>query len=50
MQNGIKKHIERRKKKEYLINEIKFTLKLGSAIIIPLIGAVAYWIEWGYAL
>lgn len=50
MQNGIKKRIERRQKKEYLINEIKYTIKLGLSIGVPTVAGIIYWIQWGYAL
>lgn len=50
MKNGIKTHIERRQKKEYLIEEIKFTGKLLITIIPPIVGAFVYWINYGYAL
>lgn len=50
MKNGIKKHIEKRQKKEYILSEIKFTLQLGAVIFTPIIGAFIYWIKWDYVL
>ena len=48
MKDGIKKHIERRQKKEYLIEEIKFTLGLFFTVGGGISAMILHWIQFGY--
>ena len=48
MKDGIKKHIERKQKKEYLIEEIKFTLGLFFTVGGGITAMILHWIQFGY--